>query len=409
MAGRSRGSRGLLAGLIAGLADPRLDEHDRAEARLRDFVETGSHWYWETDADHRFSYLSEDIRSFGHAPINVIGRGRWEFACDLDSEPEKWRQHLATLARHEPFRDFVYRRRSETEGERFSAVSGKPVFDRGGRFVGYRGSARDITAERQAERELREAKLAAEAANLAKSEFLTSMSHELRTPLNAILGFSEMLELGVAGPLAERQQEYVALIRQSGTHLLEVIGEILDLAKVDAGKLELHEEQGLDPGRLAESCVALVRGHANAASLRLELAITEPIPPMIADPTRLKQILLNLLSNAVKFSPAGGLVRLTLGRAADGRLEFVVADDGPGMTPAEIAIALEPFGQVHRGRRCGEGTGLGLPLARRLAELHGGSLAIDSQAGCGTRIAVRLPARRMLACSAEPVASEIPA
>jgi signal transduction histidine kinase len=238
---------------------------------------------------------------------------------------------------------------------------------------------------------LRRAKAEAEAASLAKSQFLANMSHELRTPLNAIIGFSEMIALGMKGPVPAGYQEYAKLIHESGEHLHELINDILDLAKLDAGKFQLREEAGVDPCRVAEACLALVREHAGAGGIRLSLTKDERPPLLTADPTRLKQILLNLLSNAIKFTPAGGAVVVTV-RAAAGGLVFAVRDSGLGMTAREIEIALEPFGQVDDGFACKhEGTGLGLPLARRLAELHGGSLSIDSEKGRGTTVSVLIP------------------
>ncbi len=377
-----------------------------SEARLRDFAETGSDWYWETDRDHRFTYLSEHIRIFGQDPNSRLGRARWELRSDPASEPEKWRDHRAALERHEPFRDFAYERRVGDQPVQTVSVSGKPIFDVAGQFCGYRGTARDISERMRAECRLREAKAEAEAASLAKSRFLANISHELRTPLNAILGFSEVLERGTAGPLHPRQQEYVGYIRQSGAHLLEIINEILDLAKIDAGKLELDEDAGIEVRPLTDACIALVRDQATAEGLSLAVAIEEGVPPLVADATRLKQILLNLLGNAVKFTEPGGAVLLAVRRTATGGVEFEVRDSGVGMTEAEIAIASEPFGQVDCGlARRHEGTGLGLPLARRLTELHGGVFSIESEKGCWTRVVVALPATRVLPNRAAGAAS----
>jgi signal transduction histidine kinase len=241
----------------------------------------------------------------------------------------------------------------------------------------------------------------AEAANRAKSQFLANMSHELRTPLNAIIGFSEMLAAGIPGKLNQKQDGYVANIREGGGFLLRVINDVLDLAQVDAGKLQLHEETDVELNRVAAACIALIDEQAIVGGLRLSLEIDDRMPRVIADSTRLSQILLNLLSNAVKFTDPGGSVSLAIRRAEHGGVVFEVHDTGPGMTPAEIEIALQPFGQVAGGLdRRHNGTGLGLPLARELAELHGGSLQVNSVTGRGTTVTVTLPAARVLAATA---------
>lgn len=378
-----------------------------SEARLRDFAESGSDWYWETDQDHRFRYLSESIRSFGQDPTTRLGRARWELASEANRDTDKWRDHRVLLESHEPFRDFRYQRRVGNQPEQTVSVSGRPIFDASGQFLGYRGIARDVSEEVRAERLLREAKAEAEAANLAKSQFLANMSHELRTPLNAILGFSEMLERGAAGSLDAQQRDYVGYVRQSGRHLLDIINEVLDLAKIDAGKFELNEDRGLDAGSVADCCVAVAKGRAATGGLALCADIAVGLPRLVADETRLKQILLNLLDNAVKFTNPGGRVVLAVRRAADGGVEFEVKDTGLGMTAAEIEIAIEPFGQVDSGlARRREGTGLGLPLARRLTELHGGSFSIDSEKGRGTTIVVGLPASRSISeLTFQPIAA----
>ena len=372
-----------------------------SEARFRGFALTSSDWFWETDERHRFTYLSDGIRAFGHDPASCIGRSRIEFAADAGKEAAKWQEHFAVLARHEPFRDFIYTRKVGAQQENTGSVSGDPFFDPSGRFLGYRGTARDITKQVLAERSLRAAKDAAEAANLAKSQFLANISHELRTPLNAILGFSEMLERGLAGPVEPKQQEYAGLVHQSGQHLLNIINDILDLAHVDSGRFELREEGRVDPRRIIDACVSLMSDRANRAALCLSTEIEDHLPLLVADPTRLKQILLNLISNAIKFTKPGGSVLVAGRHAADRGIAFEVRDTGSGMTPDEIEIALEPFGQVDAGlAREQEGTGLGLPLARRLAELHGGSLQIDSEKGLGTTVTVMLPASRVMADTA---------
>jgi PAS domain S-box-containing protein len=372
----------------------------RSEARFRDFALTSSDWFWETDENHLITYVSESIRAFGQNPANFLGRSRLQLAASADRDQQKWDEHIAALRRHEPFRNFVYTLHFGGRPERTVSISGKPFFDGAGGFRGYHGTGRDITDESTAQQRLEEAKAAAESANLAKSQFLANVSHELRTPLNAIIGFAEMLELGMTGRLDPRQVENVGLIRQSGEHLHRVINDILDLAKVDAGKLDLYEEAGIDPRALVEGCLAFVKDRARDASITLVVEIAAGLPPIIADPLRLKQILLNLLSNAVKFAGPGGTVVAAARRLADGGLAIEVRDDGPGMTEQEVRIALEPFGQVDASlTRRYQGTGLGLPLARRLAELHGGGLEIRSAKGVGTTVIIRLPPEKVMAAA----------
>jgi PAS domain S-box-containing protein len=370
-----------------------------SEGRFRDFAMTSSDWFWESNENHVVTYVSEGIRAFGEDPLSFVGRKRIENAAPSDRKDEKWKPHLAALKRHEPFRNFVFTLKLSNHAGLTVSSSGKPFFDAGGRFLGYRGTGRDITAEARAKFNLEEAKTAAERANVAKSQFLANMSHELRTPLNAIIGFSEAMELGIAGELQPRQAEYAAHIRQSGEHLHTVINDILDLAKVDAGKLELREEQGVDPRQIINSCMLLVKERAQESGLKVSINIEKKLPLLIVDSTRLKQVLLNLLSNAIKFTEPNGSIAISALYTKDGGVAFKVRDTGPGMTPSEIDIALEPFGQIDSGLdRRHEGTGLGLPLARELTELHGGSLRIISTKGRGTTVTVTLPTTRVM-CS----------
>jgi len=365
-----------------------------SETRFRDFARTSSDWFWETDERHRFTFVSDELSLFGQDPRAAIGQTRSELAADRQDDMCLWDEHYAALNRHEPFRNFVYQRKIGAGPERIVSVSGNPVFDPSGRFLGYRGTARDVTEAILAERGLREAKSAAEAANRAKSQFLANMSHELRTPLNAVLGFSELLTQRLAGPLREKQAEYVEMIYRSGRHLHDIINDILDLAKVDAGKLDLNPEDDIDPRAIVNACVALIKERANAGELQLSVDVERALPLIVADAMRLKQILLNLLSNAVKFTEPGGSIVITVRQPDPDTIAFEVRDTGVGMSEAEIKIALEPFGQVDAGiARRHEGTGLGLPLARRLTELHGGSFRIESRKGHGTTVTLTLPAR----------------
>ena len=374
----------------------------KSEGRFRDFAFASSDWFWETDEHHRFAYMSEGVSTtgFGITPASFIGRTRMEIAADAGGELAKWQEHYALLARHEPFRNFMYTWQN-SGGQGIASISADPLFAADGQFLGYRGTGRDITAQVRAERDLRNAKDAAEAANLAKSQFLANISHELRTPLNAIIGFSEMVEQGFAGPVRPKQREYTSLVLQSGRHLLKVINDILDLARADAGKFELCEEDGVDLRDVIATSISLTKHRAQNREVILSTEIAEGLPLIVADPTRLKQILLNLMSNAIRFTKPQGSVVVGARRTPEGGVAMEVRDAGSGMTPEEVEVAMEPFGQVDaRLAREHEGTGLGLPLARRLTELHGGSLRIVSEKGCGTTVTVILPASRILSDSA---------
>jgi PAS domain S-box-containing protein len=252
--------------------------------------------------------------------------------------------------------------------------------------------ARDATVRRHIENELRTARDLAESANQAKSQFLANMSHELRTPLNAIIGFSEVISSALFGPLDARYRDYAQDINGSGHHLLRIINDLLDLSKIEAGRLELRDTPVPLAG-IFETCRRMVNDRATAADVSLDFQPTDL--EVKADELRLEQVLLNLVSNAVKFTPAGGSVTVSAALSAAGETEITVVDTGIGMAPEDIPRALQPFGQIDNSlSRPHGGTGLGLPLAQRLVELHGGRLTIDSQLGEGTTVSVILPSGR---------------
>ena len=233
------------------------------------------------------------------------------------------------------------------------------------------------------------------AGSRAKSEFLTKVSHELRTPLNAIIGFSEFLLEAEAGPLTDRQRDFVRNIKASGTHLLELINDVLDLSKIEAGRFELHDEE-VDVAIAIGEIHALQEHALVSAGLRFDATLPRPLPKLRADRRALRQMLLNLMSNAVKYTPKGGRVMIDVARTSEG-LSIAVVDTGIGIAEEFHTLVLEPFRQAPSDQiRNRTGTGLGLPIVRSLVEAHGGRLALASTPGQGTRITLHFPMERVI-------------
>jgi signal transduction histidine kinase len=254
---------------------------------------------------------------------------------------------------------------------------------------------REIELRKSAERALTDASIKADAANRAKSHFLANMSHELRTPLNAVIGFSDILSTEMLGPLGNaKYKEYAEDIRDSGHHLLQLINDVLDLSKIEAGKMELHEEW-LDVRDVIEAARTMVAERGARLQSRVEIDVPGTLPRLFADRRLMLQVVLNLLSNSVKFTPEGGRISIAASRADDGGMAIEVTDTGIGIAEADIPTVLQPFGQVEDTfQRKHQGTGLGLPLAVSILEQHGSRLEIQSRLGEGTSITIHWPASR---------------
>ena len=400
-----------------------------SEERLRDIAESASDWFWEMDANLCFTYISN--RFFEIARLertDVIGRSRWEFANSRlaggdPGERADWARHKADLEAHRPFRDFEYTFKDRNGRDIAVRLSGRPVFDARGAFAGYRGAGTDVTTAHDAERllvrakeelerlvdertkalrqevaERRRAQELADQASRAKTDFLANVSHEFRTPLNGIIGFSEIIASEIFGPLgAPRYKEYAEDIIRSGRHLMALINDVLDVSRIEAGAMTLYEEP-VNLALVVDQCVSMVDQRAEAKGVALTVAVPRDLPLLLADATRVRQILLNLLSNAVKFTEKGGAVRVDAGWSADAGHVLSVSDTGIGIDAKDIPKVLQPFGQADRAfTRAHEGFGLGLTLVQSLTEEHGGTLDIDSTPGKGTTVTVTFPPFRTVA------------
>ena len=372
-----------------------LRESDR---RFRDFAETASDWFWQMDAENKLTYLSERFaEGLNMRPEDLRGKTFADIGLELFGLNAKI--EFAAIAERVPFRSVSLRYASKPGREQYWMISGVPVFNDDGGFIGYRGTGSNVTKEMLAKHALEDAKAQSELASRAKTEFLATMSHELRTPLNAIIGFSEIIKDRLFGTAIDRYAEYAADIFASAQHLLAIINDILDMSKIEAGQMDLHEEN-IAVSDVVESVVRLLSQKIDAAQISLTVE-TDNLPLIRADQRKLKQILMNLVSNAVKFTPPGGKVEILSSLDPNGDLSIEVRDTGIGMAAEEIPKALAAFGQVDSTlARKHEGTGLGLPLVKSLVEIHGGQFVLTSEPGRGTSAVVVLPKARVLRLAA---------
>jgi nitrogen-specific signal transduction histidine kinase len=361
------------------------------EGRFRDFTEVGSDWFIELDSVLKVVSVS------GHAPsMSEVGRqlilGRsWGDMITRYRVTTTPTNHLQLVQAHVEFREHMFVTKDRKGEESSWSISGRPVFDAGGSFGGYRITCKDISDLRRANRQLDRAREAAENASIAKSNFLANMSHELRTPLNAIIGFSEIIATEAVGPIGTpKYTEYATDINSSGQHLLQIISDILDLAKIESGTFQV-DKSDVGVEEIIRCCQSICSGRASIAGVQVIYRWDRNVNSVLADALRLKQILINLVSNAIKFTPHGGRVHVSAERlGAD--LQIVVADSGEGMTKEQIEVALAPFGQAtNDAHRRKQGTGLGLPITRSLVLLHGGEFDLSSSPGVGTTVKIRLP------------------
>lgn len=371
--------------------DDRTRDLTAAQARLVEAIESVSEGFVLCDAADRVVLCNRRFHAFFPEIAHLVSPGRpfqdvleaaarLGLARDVDADPERW------LRRRLDLRFDEIPHIQHLSSGRWLLISERRTEN--GQIVAI---YTDITDLKVGEEELRRAKALAESAAQAKSDFLAAMSHELRTPLNAVIGFSDTILSGIFGELDHpRYREYVQDIHRSGEHLLSLINDILDLSKVEAGAMVLDRQPiALEP--VISRALSMMRDSATAHGLTLEASLPAHLPKLAGDERRLLQVLLNLLSNAVKFTPEGGRIEVTAHMEIDA-LAVTVKDSGIGIRREDIPVALEVFGQIDSSlSRRFPGSGLGLPLSRRLIEMHGGTLSLDSEPDQGTTVTVRLP------------------
>jgi two-component system cell cycle sensor histidine kinase PleC len=353
-----------------------------------------------TDREGRYVFVNDHFaRRIGKPATSIIGLTPTAVSDDLlaRAAADRDRRIVAGLDPAGSFEEIVA---TPDGGHRVLLTTKALLRDLAGRPLLVVTASLDISARKETELALVAAKEEAELASRSKTEFLANMSHELRTPLNAIIGFSQVMADELLGPLGSaRYAGYARDIANSAQHLLGIIGDILDVSKLEAGRIELDERE-VDLALIVRDVLLLVGERARALNIGIDTDLPKDLPRLRADGLKLKQVLLNLITNAIKFSDGGSCVVVRGGHGEDG-VRLAVIDNGIGMDPVEIETAVTRFGQVaSTWNRKHAGTGLGLPLAIGLVELHGGQLIIDSKKGVGTTVTIHLPAERALRRSA---------
>ncbi len=356
------------------------------------------HWEWDLETGVIITN-EEGVKLLGRDPSVGQPTPEWFFSGIFAPDKRLFRSTIISgIKSGEPIQlEYRFMRGNNHEDLCWLHMDCAFERDKNGKVVRMVGAARDITKEKNLASTLIAAKEEAELANRAKSTFLANMSHELRTPLNAIIGFSDIIRDEMLGPIGTPAYlDYATDINTSGTHLLGIIGDILDVSKIESGKMDFHDET-VDLAEVIQSCSTILDQRIKEGRLTFEIDIPETFPCLRADGLRLKQIALNLLTNSVKFTPPGGTVRFAAEITGDGNAALTFSDTGKGIEAEDIPLVMRPFfqsGDMHNSPQ--EGNGLGLYISRSLVELHGGELKLESTVGEGTTITVTLPTDRII-------------
>jgi len=379
--------------LLQRVAEKTRKRVTAGEASYRAFFDHAVEGIFRTTPNGHYLAVNQALADiYGYPTSEALIIGLTDISAQLYADPKRRDEFRRLMQAHDVVTNFVSVIHHRSGRRIWISENARAVRDWSGALLCYEGTVEDVTEKFEQERTLRAALRQAEIANKMKAAFLAAMSHELKTPLNAVLGFSEIIRDEILGPVGNQgYRDYAADIHDSGARLLAVINDVLDVSRLEGGLLTIDArlESVLD---VAESAVKRSRDltHDHRA---IEISLPEGVPPLRADPRRLSQALGNLLANALKFTPSTGQVRFAARLQNDGGMHLVVEDSGIGMAEETIAAALEPFRQLDGtlSRRF-EGAGLGLSIAKALAELHGGTLHIQSAVGEGTTVTIALPA-----------------
>ena len=375
-----------------------ITEQKRSQAALEEseqllkqavWIAKLGHARWDETKPAYISVSEEYAQIFGYTAKEFLARYR-NLEQDIELVHPDDRARISALALKSDWVNVEYRILHRDGSVKHVKEMVRGIPNQEGKLLESVTTLQDITDMKRVEVELRAAKEAAEAANQAKSEFLSRVSHELRTPMNAILGFGQLLQMTPAERLKDCQAEFVAHILDAGEHLLVLIDDVLDLARIESGRLQLSME-AVDPGAVLQACVGLVQSMADKCRITLDIQVGPGAAPSVwADKTRLEQALLNLMSNGIKYNTEGGQVTVSCGAGADGWLRISISDTGIGIPEASMAELFEPFARLGAEKGAAQGTGIGLTITKRLVKIMGGELGVESKVGKGSTFWVDL-------------------